>query len=84
MDPLAVGVEEAAKLCGFGAKLIYTLIKEDSSFPAFAIGERDGRYIIPVDELRRWLNERGRLRVGLKATSSPIAKLIDASRKKRA
>ena len=83
MDPLAVSAEEAAELCGFSKNTLYEFIKNDGTFPVFAVGERKGHYIIPVDELRRWLNERGRLRVGLRTTSSPIAQIIDARRREK-
>lgn len=80
MDPIAIGIEEAAELSNIGIVQLKEYARTDSSFPAFAIGRK---VVIPVAEFTRWLNERGRLRVGLKTRSSAVAQIIDRKRRER-
>lgn len=83
MDPISIGIEEAAGLSGIGIVQLREYARTDSSFPAFSVGRAKKKIIIPVAEFTRWLNERGRLRVGLKTQSSAVAQIIDRKRRER-
>ncbi len=83
MEVISVGVKEAAKLCGIAQNTLYDFIKNDATFPAFAIGQRGGVYIIPVEELRRWINEKGRRRDGLRKQASKVVELLELAREER-
>lgn len=51
---LCVSVPEMAKMLGIGKNKAYELAGQDG-FPAVRL---DGRIIIPLDGLNRWLNEQ--------------------------
>ena len=53
---LALRPKEAARAIGVGFNSIYELCNRED-FPAVRV---DGKIIIPVDGLRRWLNEQTR------------------------
>ena len=55
IDRLAVSPTEAAQLIGVSRPVIYNLLEMDNGIPSLKIGSRR---IIPIDGLRRWLNER--------------------------
>lgn len=78
MEKFLLRPKEVAELCDVGEGAVRDWVKNDPSFPAFAIG---CDVHIPVDDLRAWLSERARLRVGLKTHESRVAALI---KKKRA
>jgi excisionase family DNA binding protein len=54
-EKLTYSVEELAKSLGISKPVAYELIERDG-FPAIKVSER--RIIIPVDALKRWLNEQ--------------------------
>ena len=51
---LTMSVEEMADAVGIGRALAYDLVKKPG-FPAFRIS---GRIIIPVEALKKWLNDQ--------------------------
>ena len=53
-DKLTVSVDEMAAMLGISRPVAYELTKRNG-FPAVRISER--RIVIPVDALKRWLNE---------------------------
>ncbi len=53
-NKMCYSVQEMAAVLGIGKNKAYNLINR-ADFPAVKL---DGRYIIPVDALRRWLNEQ--------------------------
>ena len=55
IDRLAVSPTEAAQLIGVSRPTIYDLLNAERGIPSVKIGSRR---VIPVDGLRRWLNER--------------------------
>lgn len=53
-NKLCYSVQEMAAVLGIGRNKAYELVNQDG-FPAIKL---DGRYIIPADALKHWLNER--------------------------
>ncbi|MBR5224818.1 MAG: helix-turn-helix domain-containing protein [Clostridia bacterium] len=53
--PLAYNVEQAAKALNVSRPTMSNLI-HIAGFPVVKIGDR--RYLIPVDDLRKWLSEQ--------------------------
>ena len=53
-EKLTLSVEELAKELGISKPIAYELTKRDG-FPSIRVSER--RIIIPVEPLRRWLEE---------------------------
>lgn len=58
---LALSVEEVADALGISRPVAYQLIQREG-FPAVRVSER--RIIVPVDALRRWLDEQAETNVG--------------------
>lgn len=54
--PLAVGVAEAARLCGIGRNLFFRLLASGDGPRTIRLGSK--RKIIRVEELSRWLASR--------------------------
>ena len=55
LEKLTVSVEEMAAMLGISLPIAYELAKRDG-FPAVRVSGR--RIIIPVEALKRWLNEQ--------------------------
>ena len=55
ISPLAYNLSEAAEALHVSRPTMSTLI-HTKDFPVVKIGER--RYLIPVDDLRKWLSEQ--------------------------
>ena len=53
MDKLTISVNELPKVLGVGRNSAYALVKR-SDFPSVRIGRR---IVIPVDALKKWLDE---------------------------
>lgn len=51
IEPLAVGMTEAARLLGVSRPTVYKLANQ-AGFPVFAVG---GRRMVSVEGLRRWI-----------------------------
>lgn len=77
LAPVAVTIAEAAEMAHVGYAVVAEWAKKESTFPAFKVGKHT---LIPVEPFRDWINERGKLRVGIRATSSAVAELIDMMR----
>lgn len=58
-DKLTVSVDEMAAMLGISRPVAYELTKRDG-FPAVRVSER--RIIVPVEALKRWLNEQAAAR----------------------
>lgn len=58
-DKLTVSVDEMASMLGISRPVAYELTKRDG-FPAVRISER--RIIVPVEALKKWLNEQAAAR----------------------
>lgn len=54
-EKLTVSVDEMAAMLGISRPVAYELTKRDG-FPAVRVSER--RIIVPVEALKRWLNEQ--------------------------
>ena len=54
-DKLTVSVDEMAAMLGISRPVAYELAKREG-FPAVRVSER--RIIVPVEALKRWLNEQ--------------------------
>ena len=54
-EKLTLSVEEMAKMLGISRPIAYELSRKEG-FPAIRVSER--RIIIPVDSLKRWLEEQ--------------------------
>ncbi len=54
MEPIAVSVEEAAKLLGVSKPTVYSMIR-GGGLPHLSLNRRT---LIPVEGLREWVNER--------------------------
>lgn len=59
-EPLLLRVDEAARLCGIGRSKMYELVAQ-GAVPSIAIG-RARR--VPLDRLRRWIDEQAGIRSG--------------------
>lgn len=55
IDKLTISVEEMASMLGISRPVAYELTKREG-FPAVRISER--RIIVPVEALKKWLNEQ--------------------------
>lgn len=80
LERLTVTIAEAAKMVGIGDKAMREIARKDSSFPAF---KNRSCTLIPREGLKAWVEERGKLRWGLKTSGSETAALIDEMRKQR-
>ncbi len=80
LERLTVTIAEAAKMVGIGDKAMREIVRKDSSFPAF---KNRSCTLIPREGLKAWVEERGKLRWGLKTSGSETAALIDEMRKQR-
>ncbi|MBQ1965267.1 MAG: helix-turn-helix domain-containing protein [Clostridia bacterium] len=54
-DKLTVSVDEMASMLGISRPVAYELTRREG-FPAVRVSER--RIIVPVEALKRWLNEQ--------------------------
>ena len=54
-EKLTISVDEMASMLGISRPVAYELVKRDG-FPAVRVSER--RIIVPVEALKRWLNEQ--------------------------
>ncbi len=54
-EKLTISVDEMASMLGISRPVAYELTKREG-FPAVRISER--RIIVPVEALKRWLNEQ--------------------------
>lgn len=57
MEKLAVSVKEAAQMLGISLNNMYALVRRED-FPSIRVG---GRFIIPIDSFRRWLDQAGKV-----------------------
>jgi hypothetical protein len=55
LEPLAVSLEEGARMMGICGRTLHTRALEDPTLPVIKLG---GRRLVVVDRLREWLNER--------------------------
>ena len=55
MEPLAVSVTTAAEMLGISRPKIYDLMRSESFYPAFKVGNRT---LISVEGLREWIKEQ--------------------------
>lgn len=78
MEKFMLTPREACKCTGIGEKQIRDWAKNDTTFPALSVGVD---VHIPYDELKAWLLNRARLRVGLKTHDSQVAGIIRKRRK---
>ncbi len=81
MDKFMLNPREAHECTGIGEKQIRDWAKNDTTFPALAVG---CDIHIPYDELKAWLANRAKLRVGLKTHDSQVAGIINRNRRKQA
>ena len=75
-----VTIAEAARMVGIGEGAMREIVKRDNSFPAF---KNKSCTLIPKEGLKAWVEERGKLRWGMKTSGSETASLIDEMRKQR-
>ena len=78
MEKFMLTPREACKCTGIGEKQIRDWAKNDTTFPALSVGVD---VHIPYDELKAWLSNRARLRVGLKTHDSQVAGVLRKRRK---
>ena len=78
MEKFMLTPREAHECTGIGEKQIRDWAKNDTTFPALSVGVD---IHIPYDELKPWLSNRARLRVGLKTHDSQVAGIIRKRRK---
>lgn len=76
-EKLTVTIAEAAKMVGIGDKAMREIVQKDSSFPAF---KNRSCTLIPKEGLKKWVEERGKLRWGMKTSSSEVAEKVDRMR----
>lgn len=55
MEPLAVSVSKAAEMLGISRPKVYDLMRSDSFYPAFKVGNRT---LISVEGLREWVRSQ--------------------------
>ena len=78
MEKFMLTPREAHECTGIGEKQIRDWAKNDTTFPALSVGVD---IHIPYDELKAWLSNRARLRVGLQTHDSQVAGIIRKRRK---
>lgn len=61
MEKLAMSVSDMQKALGIGRPLAYQLVNR-ADFPAIRIGKK---IVIPVDSLKRWLEQNGNREIEL-------------------
>ena len=54
MDKLTMSVPETAEALGISVNSCYNLVRR-ADFPSIRVG---GRWIVPVESLKRWLNQQ--------------------------
>ncbi len=54
-NKMLLSISEAAATLGISRPTVYQLIHADDGFPIIRVG---GRVLIPVKQLREWLDER--------------------------
>ncbi len=74
---ITITIAEAARMVHVGRNVVEDWIKRDSTFPAFRVGKHT---LIPIEPFRQWVNDYGRLRVGIVSKESKVAELIDLMR----
>lgn len=82
VKPFTLTIDEAARLAHTGRKQIDEWIAEDETFPAIRVGRGKSKTIIPVDAFREWLNQKARLRAGIKPTSKIGLRILEGRRKR--
>lgn len=83
VEPFAISVAEAARLARTGDRQMRKWIEEDPTFPAIRVGPGMGKTIIPVDAFREWLNEKAKMRMGMKPTSRIGLRILEGRRKRQ-
>lgn len=73
MEKFMLTPREACECTGIGEKQIRYWAKNDTTFPALSVGVD---IHIPYDELKAWLSNRARLRVGLKHMTLKLPELL--------
>lgn len=82
VKPFTLTIDEAARLAHTGCRQLKNWMEEDSTFPAIRVGLGMGKTIIPVDAFREWLNEKAKMRMGMKPTSRIGLRILEGRRKR--
>lgn len=81
LDPIALPLTKAAKLCGVGVEVLKEWADNDPSFPVIGLKKRR---VVPLEDLREYISQKARLRVGAPARSSVVADIVERQRKEGA
>lgn len=82
IERTAFTLDEAAVSSAIGRAQLQEWI-DSGELPAFKVGEKNGKTIIPADSLRNFLRNKAEAREGLPPTSPVIRKVLENRRKKR-
>lgn len=82
VKPFTLTIDEAARLAHTGCRQLKKWMEEDPTFPAIRVGLGMGKTIIPVDAFREWLNEKVKMRMGMKPTSRIGLRILEGRRKR--
>lgn len=77
VEKLTVTIAQAAKMVGISDGDMREIVKKDNSFPAF---KNKSCTLIPREGLKAWVEERGKLRWGMKTSSSEVSERVDRMR----
>lgn len=79
MEKMAVTVEEAAKMCSVGYKVMAQWAETEDNFPVTKVGNKR---VIEVQLLRQWLQDRCKARIGMESTR--VMRVLRRSKRREA
>lgn len=82
IERTAFTLDEAAVSSAIGREQLEEWIYS-GELPAFKVGKKNGKTIIPADSLRNFLRNKAEAREGMPPTSPVLRKVLEDRRKKR-
>lgn len=82
IERTAFTLDEAAVSAAIGRAQLQKWI-DSGELPAFKVGDKNGKTIIPAESLRNLLRNKAEAREGMPPTSPVLRKVLENRRKKR-
>lgn len=82
IERTAFTLDEAAVSSAIGREQLEEWIYS-GALPAFKVGERRGKIIIPAESLRNFLRDKAEAREGMPLTSPVLRKVLENRKRKR-
>lgn len=82
IERTAFTLDEAAVSAAIGRAQLQEWI-DSGELPAFKVGDKNGKTIIPAESLRNLLRNKAEAREGMPPTSPVLRKVLENRRKKR-